>query len=106
MGLTIKVKTGEAGSISVRQDTHALSKEPGKGGSTDRPHNVLLSKAKAIAEGGAGTVELKLPAPKGKARGLLAKQSGAVTTRLLVSVVDGAGNEQTITRKVVVGEKG
>ena len=104
-GLSIKVRTGEAGSISVRQDTHALSKVTGKGGSTDRPLNVPLSKARAIAEG-AGTVEMKLPAPSGKAKRLLAKQSGEVKTRLVISVLDGAGNEQVVTRKVVVGKKG
>jgi hypothetical protein len=47
-------------------------------------------------------VEIRLPAPRGRAKRLLDKADGDVSSRLLVSVVDGAGNESTLTRGLTI----
>ncbi len=101
-GFTVKVRSNEAGKIAVKQHSLDLAKDPGKGGSTDRPRSVLLSRGEAIVEAGGGQVEVRLPAPRGRAKRLLKDAKGDVSSRLLVSVVDGAGNESTLTRKVTI----
>lgn len=104
-GVAVEVEVDDAATVSVVQDTHALSKKPGKGGSTDRPRNIVLARAETVIESGGGSVKLTLPPPKGRAKGLLGKQPDAVKTRLLVSITDGAGNERVLTRKLKVGAK-
>ena len=101
-GFTVKVRSSEAGTIAVKHHSLDLVKEPGKGGSTDRPRSVLISRAKATVEAGGGRVEIRLPAPRGRAKRLLEDARGDVSSRLLVSVVDGAGNESTLTRGLTI----
>jgi hypothetical protein len=98
------VKVREPGTISIQHDTHALLSKPGRGGSTERPRNVVLARAAADAED-AGTVAVRLPGPRGRARRLLRREPDRVPSRLLVSFVDAAGNERVVSRDLSVSEK-
>jgi hypothetical protein len=101
-GIEISVRSDEAGEIAVAQDSHALKFEPGKGGSTPRPKTVVFARAKAIAERGGAPVKIQLKPSKRAAKELRGHDE-PVPTRLLVSVIDAAGNERTATAKVRIG---
>ena len=105
-GLKIKVRADEAGTISVQLDSPDLASEPGKGGSTRRPRNLVLARGEAIAERDGGVVVVELPKPSGKSRRKLAKGRGKIRARLLVSVLDGSGNERVTTKRLKVSGGG
>jgi hypothetical protein len=101
-GLKVEVLVREAARVDVVHDTHGLAHVAGKGGSTDRPKTVVLDRAHARLERPGGKVKLRLR-PHGRARRRLEGVKGAVATRLLISVVDAAGNERIVTERVEVG---
>ncbi len=102
-GITISVTVKEAATIAARLDTHALATRPGLGGSSPRPKAIVLGRVKARAEPGGAPVKVVIPAKKA-ALGKLAGNSDAVPARLLVSIVDAAGNEGTAMAKVTIGK--
>ena len=63
---------------------------------------MVLGKLKARVERGGAPVKLVIPAKKG---GLaqLGRNRDAVPARILVSIVDGAGNESVASAKVQIG---
>lgn len=104
-GLTVRVHADEAARVAVTLDTMDLVREPGKGGSSDRPRNVVLSRAKTTIERGAKSVKVELRPPRGRARKLLGKEKGQVRGRILVAVKDGSGNKRIVTERVTIGAK-
>ena len=101
-GITVRVRVEEAASVVAVHDTHALEREPGRGGSSPRPKTVRLARARGTVERAGGTVTLRLrPARAALAR--LRRDRGRVPTRVLVSVRDGAGNERVLTERVRIG---
>ncbi len=104
-GLSLRVHADEAARVAVTLDTMDLVREPGKGGSTDRPRNVVLSRSKGEIARGERATEVRLPPPKGRARRLLGKDESRVRARVLISVVDGAGNEKLVTRRLWIGRR-
>ena len=105
-GLTVEVEVEEPGRVAVQLDSPELATVPGKGGSTPRPRNVVLSRGEAIVERGVSSVEVALPKPRGRARKLLGRKRGAVRARVLVAVLDASGNETALTARVRIGPKG
>ena len=92
----------EAATVAVAHDTNALAHRHGLGGETPRSKRVVFDRTKAFAERGGAPVKLRLE-PTKKALRLLERADGPVSTRLLVSAVDAAGNESVLTAKVRIG---
>ncbi len=103
-GIAVKVRVDEASSVAIRLDTHALATRAGLGGSSPRPKTVVLGKVKARVEPGDAPVKLSLP-PKKKALAQLRRNPDPVAARVLVSIVDAAGNESTAMTKVTIGKR-
>lgn len=96
------MRVREAARVHVVHDTHGLVREPGEGGSSDRPRVVVLDRARARLERPGGSARIRLR-PRGWARKRLEGARGPITTRLLISAVDAAGNERIVTERVEVG---
>lgn len=105
-GLTVEIEVDEPGTVAVQLDSPDLATRPGKGGSTPRPRNIVISRGEAVAERNVTAVEVELPKPTGRARKLLRAKRGKVRARLLVSVRDAAGNESALVLRVRVGAAG
>ena len=99
-GLRVNIRVREAATIAAVHDTSGAESRAGLGGSTARPVTTVISRAGARIESGGGTALFRMR-PSTRALKKL-KGKGKVDTRLLVSVVDGAGNELVLTRKVRV----
>ena len=103
-GLRVRVVADEAASAAITLDTLDLVREPGMGGSSERPRNVVLSRKKADLPR-SGAIEVQLPGPKGRARKLLDGEPGRVRGRVLVSLEDGNGNKRVVTRRLWISRK-
>ncbi|HYI37823.1 MAG TPA: hypothetical protein VEX39_14520, partial [Thermoleophilaceae bacterium] len=101
-GLSVRVDTDEAATVSITLDSLDLASVKGRGGSTRRPRRVKLATAEVVVErpGGQAAVRLKLSR---RARRALGRRRKRVRARVLISARDGAGNVRTASRTVKVG---
>lgn len=104
-GLVVDVAVNEAGTVAVQLDSPDLATKPGKGTSSPRPRNTILGRAQVTVEKNTKSVEVAIPKPRGKARTLLNRNKSEVRARVLVSYVDGAGNESTATKQLKLSGK-
>jgi hypothetical protein len=100
-GLRLEITAKEAAKAAITLDSAALATTAGRGGSTRRPKNIVLAREDARLERDAGGTTVRLR-PEGGARRRLARARGSIAARVLVSVVDGAGNERVLTRRVTI----
>ena len=101
-GLAIKLRLDEAARVAAVLDTPALANEPQEDRPVPRPRRTILARARARYERDQGTVKLVLR-PGGRARRALDRAGEPVRARILVSAIDGAGNERVFTRRVTIG---
>ncbi|UJA19194.1 DUF839 domain-containing protein [Thermoleophilia bacterium SCSIO 60948] len=105
-GLVVRVSADEASRVAIVHDTPDLASNPGRGGSTRRPENIVLDLAEAIVERGEGSVRVVLrPAAGSRGRRLLRRGSEAIDSRVMVSVTDAASNERILSERVRVGPR-
>lgn len=103
-GLEIKLRLDEAASVAAVLDSSALANEPQEDRPVARPKRIVLARARARVErDGSATIRLR---PDGRGRRALGRVSDAVRARVLISAVDGAGNEKVLTRQVDIGPAG
>ena len=101
-GLAVQLKSKEAATAAVVLDTDALGGATGREPSARRPKRARLARAEVRIERGGAPVRVKLK-PSAKGRRALAKEEGPIPARLLISIVDAAGNERALTKRVRIG---
>jgi secreted PhoX family phosphatase len=104
-GLKVTLQLDEAAIVAARLDSADLENEPQGGRPMARPKRTVLARTQARFERNQGSVKLVL-VPDKAGRRALNRVNDRVRGRVLVSAVDGAGNETVLTTKIEIGAAG
>jgi uncharacterized protein len=104
-GLPVRITASRPVTVSAALTTAALASRPGKGGSTQRPVTVLLTRQRGLRLRRAGSLRLRLkPGRKGRVR--LRRRARSLEARLVVLAVNDAGERAVAVRRVRIGRAG